>query len=972
VTVGASAINPFPGLRPFEPDEDHLFFGRENETDELLRRLRSNRFLSVVGTSGCGKSSLIRCGLIPSLHGGSMAKAGSSWRVSIFRPGEDPIGHLATALALPDVIGATDATLVDTGRVLIDAALRRGTRGLIDAVQLARIPPEDNLLVVVDQFEELFRFERSRQSPRARDEAIAFVKLLLDASGQTEVPIYVALTMRSDFIGDCMEYPGLPEAFNASQYLVPRLTRDELRSAITGPVAVAGGEIAPRLVQRLLNDVGNDQDRLPVLQHALMRTWDFWSRRPDPRGPIDLADYEAVGSLGDALSRHAEEAYLETGSDRGRLIAERIFRALTDVVADPRGVRRPCSVAELTAVAEGSEAEVVEVIEIFRRPGRSFLMPPAPAPLDSGVIVDISHESLMRCWTRLIGWAEGERVSANRYLRLTKAAAWFEEGSAGLWRDPELELGLKWRRENRPTEAWARRYDDSFARAMRFLDRSESERDRLVAERRADLRRKWRQLQWVAVALAVLLAVAATMAYVARRESARARVENDRAEENLRLARAAVDESLVVAEREPSLLGVDVPAIVGFRRELLEKAQGFYQEFIKQSPANADVRAEMALAFLRLGNINRALGASGLGADDYRRAIERFEALAREYPARTDYRQNLANAYNWLGESLRRSGDRYAEAKAAYESALRLHEELRRARPAEAVHQQDLARTYYNRGILYADHEGRDGASVQLAEADFREGIRLLESLARGVANPPAAQELGRAYNNLASLLAAGDGRLAEARALYSRAIGIHEGLVAKDPSNREYAMELVQFYNNDADVLRELGETDLAGRRSEQALEGIENLSRPAPSVGIERADTLNLRGRIVQARSVQEALALYRQSLEMYQLVERDGQAKQFPEFHQRVGDLIVNVAAVVMENGHVADAGRLLSQVLEFYLVLAGQAAASGTAAEARGVLDCLARVLPGLSDEQASQVRTVLRPLQAGLETRASAK
>src|SRR5258706_11031098 len=114
---------------------------------------------------------------------------------------------------------------------------------------------------------------------------------------------------------------------------------------------------------------------------------------------------------------------------------------------------------------------------------------------------------------------------------------------------------------------------------------------------------------------------------------------------------------------------------------------------------------------------------------------------------------------------------------AASESALRRHEDLRRAVPAEAVHQQDLARTYYNRGILYADHEGRDGASAQLAETDFREGIRLLESLARGGANPTAAQELGRAYNNLASLLAAGDGRLVEARELYLRAIGIHEGL---------------------------------------------------------------------------------------------------------------------------------------------------------------------------------------------------
>src|SRR5215831_5048435 len=97
--------NPFPGLRPFEPDEDHLFFGREKETDDLLRRLRSHRFLSVVGTSGSGKSSLVRSGLIPSLHSGFMATAGSSWRVALLRPGEDPIGHLAESLDAPDVLG---------------------------------------------------------------------------------------------------------------------------------------------------------------------------------------------------------------------------------------------------------------------------------------------------------------------------------------------------------------------------------------------------------------------------------------------------------------------------------------------------------------------------------------------------------------------------------------------------------------------------------------------------------------------------------------------------------------------------------------------------------------------------------------------------------------------------------------------------------------------------------------------------
>src|SRR3954464_12755624 len=94
-------INPFPGLRPFEPDEDYLFFGRERQTDELLRRLRTTRFLAILGTSGSGKSSLVRSGLIPTLYGGGMVSAGSRWRVAIMRPGVDPLANLAAALSAP-------------------------------------------------------------------------------------------------------------------------------------------------------------------------------------------------------------------------------------------------------------------------------------------------------------------------------------------------------------------------------------------------------------------------------------------------------------------------------------------------------------------------------------------------------------------------------------------------------------------------------------------------------------------------------------------------------------------------------------------------------------------------------------------------------------------------------------------------------------------------------------------------------
>ncbi len=131
------APNPFPGLRPFEFDENHLFFGRDGQTDELLSRLRRYRFLAMVGTSGSGKSSLVRAGLLPDIHGGLMVAAGSSWRVALFKPGNDPIGNLARALSGPDAFAASDDA-AGASKPIIESTLRRSALGLIEAVRQER------------------------------------------------------------------------------------------------------------------------------------------------------------------------------------------------------------------------------------------------------------------------------------------------------------------------------------------------------------------------------------------------------------------------------------------------------------------------------------------------------------------------------------------------------------------------------------------------------------------------------------------------------------------------------------------------------------------------------------------------------------------------------------------------------------------------------------------------------------------
>ena len=190
-------FNPFPGLRPFQEEEEHLFFGRESQVDAILDKLADARLLAVMGASGSGKSSLVKCGLIPALRGGLMAKAGPAWRVAHVRPGGNPIKTLARTLYTALFTDAgTDA---ESGERAIETTLRKSKHGLLDAYRQAHLPEQANLLVVVDQFEEVFRFDLLRTGQDETDPGLdqddaRFVNLLLAVRERVEMPVYVAQT----------------------------------------------------------------------------------------------------------------------------------------------------------------------------------------------------------------------------------------------------------------------------------------------------------------------------------------------------------------------------------------------------------------------------------------------------------------------------------------------------------------------------------------------------------------------------------------------------------------------------------------------------------------------------------------------------------------------------------------------------------------------------------------------------------
>ena len=600
--------NPFPGLRPFESDETHLFFGRKGQCDELLNRLKSNRFLAVVGTSGSGKSSLVKAGLLPALQGGLMASAGSDWRIALFRPGNDPIGNLACALMSPEVFGSGDKQRQDLETVTAETTLRRSSLGLIELVRQMRMAhtPEqqpvfanyENLLIVVDQFEELFRFKRLSEEllrlkqlahgeqvkdvakPSATmssakgesldaqstagtqpseadqfkqgveqfgEDAAAFVKLLLEAARNAdEKNIYVVLTMRSDYLGETAQFRDLPEAINDGQYLIPRMTRDERRAAITGPVAVGRGQITEPLVNQLLNDAGDNPGHLPLLQHALMCTWDYWSKSRRDGEAIDLEHYKKIGTMADALSNHAAAAYRQLPKRR-RKIAEKVFKCLTEKGPDNREIRRPIELQEICQVVNADIEDVKAVVESFRQEDRSFLMPPADKPLEPDSVIDISHESLISGWKILKKWVNDEAQSAATYRRLAQTAVLHELGAEDYLRNPALQLALMWRKKNKPSAAWAKRYHPEYDKAIKFLEDSE-------ARRKEYEENKERRLKEQAEKERLALENAAALA-VERQQ--RAEIERQAAEEQTAARQRDLESAQKLAKEQQRIIEVE-------------------------------------------------------------------------------------------------------------------------------------------------------------------------------------------------------------------------------------------------------------------------------------------------------------------------------------------------------------------------------------------------------------------------------
>ncbi|MDZ7636036.1 MAG: hypothetical protein U5L72_17010 [Bacteroidales bacterium] len=455
--------NPFPGLRAFRPMKGISSLDGWKAPLKVVNRLKENGFAAVIGASGSGKSSMVLSGVIPALLKEN-AEGRKAWSYMVFRPGRNPIDHLASELSTL----SAGAGFTQLNEVSVAASLHNRSEGLTDVVNRIRKNLRQQVVIVIDQFEEIFRFSSPATRGTLGDDATDFIDLIVNAVQKPDQGLYVILTLRSEYVSECARFHSLTNLMNNSSYLLPHISYELLGSVVEDPVKVAGASIDRALIRLILADLTDKPGQLPVLQHLMMRLWNQWSRAGDVSRPISVSDYEAVGQVKGAISQHAGQA-LESLDERHRYVCSRLFRTITTRSDDGRELRKPERVLAIAAQTGCTEQEIIDVANVFQGPEYSFITPSKEVPLTRESMLDLTHESIIRLWGTLRSWMDEEETSVKLYLKLAAAAEQYQEGNGKLWMAPDLLVALRWREENKPALAWAEKIDPAFERTMLFL-----------------------------------------------------------------------------------------------------------------------------------------------------------------------------------------------------------------------------------------------------------------------------------------------------------------------------------------------------------------------------------------------------------------------------------------------------------------------------------------------------------------------
>jgi hypothetical protein len=443
---------PYRGLFHFGPGDAEYFFGREGFVEELVRATQSRNFIPLLGASGNGKSSVVLAGLVPKLQ-----QVGH-WQFTHFRPGADPFYALAEAL-VPLYMSEIDSTDKITQAGKLAESLKNGTPLSRIFSSIQRKTPDDRVLLIADQFEELYTLCTDETIRRNfLDKLIASIAAPADRLHFAPV---LVLTMRADFLGDALSYRPFADILQNADLKLGPMNRAELTEAVKKPAQKLGVTFEARLVERILSDVEKEPGTLPLLEFALTKLWQGRSGKQ-----LTHAAYEEIGEVKGALAKHANQEFAKlTEADQ-----ERVRRIFIQLVRPGEGMEDTRRIALKTELGDESWLLVKKLAD-----ARLVVTTRNAGGQET---VEVVHEALIRNWKELQGWMEIDRVFRAWQERLRGAMRQWQETKQ------DKESLLRGAALAEAEEHWQKRSEELASEESKYIKQSRQERKRIEQDTR--------------------------------------------------------------------------------------------------------------------------------------------------------------------------------------------------------------------------------------------------------------------------------------------------------------------------------------------------------------------------------------------------------------------------------------------------------------------------------------------------------
>lgn len=539
--------NPFVGLRPYETSENDIFFGREKEVESILSTLQKNKLVLLSGPSGSGKSSLINAGVIPRLKKGFIGQRGKEWSVCKFRPGFSPINNLAYSLASGELVQDGKPKTSDF-KYYKESILEFQNLSIAKIYNESEISKKKNLLIIIDQIEDLFIFQKKFVEDLKEDEL--FFNLISRTIRLSDSPIYFLISLKTEYIKSLGGYPNFQQILSGSEYSIQNIGKDGIRTIIEETFFKKNISFEHLFLESLYEEVSRDQSLLPNLQFLFLNIYSSF----DEGSFVDSENTLKIGTLNSIISNHFTD-YYDNLDEVKKVFFERFIKSLfnlqnNDENSDYR------EIIELLNITGMDINFIINFInELKTKFQNRFIIIPRLITgikarknlIDNTDIILVNYRgSEENSWEIEKKWRSEEINSYENYVSFHNYSKNFDIGKTGLLKSPQLDLAVKWLENPIHDKKWSKNYDLNFEKTVDYINKSDLVRNKEIEEKENRIKKEKKKRKIFINTVSVLCFLALIFAIYALNEQDKAEKAKTKAE----IAQAEANEMRIKAVTE--------------------------------------------------------------------------------------------------------------------------------------------------------------------------------------------------------------------------------------------------------------------------------------------------------------------------------------------------------------------------------------------------------------------------------------